>query len=443
MTAAGEQVEYVLTRAEALDFARQVHRAGNLDAAEQIYRMVLADGPDEPVALQFLGILQHQRGDHEAALELLRRAAALSPDDPGLFNNLGNVLLEAGRLDEAIAAYRRCLALVPDFAEAHNNLGILYRARGELEAAEVAYRHAMALRPEQPEAYHNLGALRLAQGRIDEALELGNRAIVLNPRHARYHKFLARAYTSLGELDRAAQVYRDWLAEEPDNPVARHHLAACSGDDVPERAADAYVETTFDAFADSFDAKLEMLHYRAPELVAEAVRRALGEPSGSLDILDAGCGTGLCGPHLAPYATRLVGVDLSERMLARAAPRQVYGELVKAELTAYLAAATGAFDLIVSADTLCYFGALAKVVGTAHDALRPGGTLIFTVEAVDGAGFGINLHGRYSHSPAYVAEVLATAGFVDVEIERVILRSEAGKPVAGLAIIAHKQGGRD
>ena len=32
-------------------------------------------------------------------------------------------------------------------------------------------------------------------------------------------------------------------------------------------------------------------------------------------ILDAGCGTGLCGPLLRPLAARLVGVDLSEKMV--------------------------------------------------------------------------------------------------------------------------------
>ena len=41
-------------------------------------------------------------------------------------------------------------------------------------------------------------------------------------------------------------------------------------------------------------------------------------PAKALDILDAGCGTGLCGPLLAPYARRLVGVDLSDGMLKHA-----------------------------------------------------------------------------------------------------------------------------
>ena len=71
-------------------------------------------------------------------------------------------------------------------------------------------------------------------------------------------------------------------------------------------------------------------------------------------MLDAGCGTGLCGPLVAPYARRLTGVDLSAGMLAQAKEKNVYDELFKVELTEYLRDHTEAFDLIVSADTLVY-----------------------------------------------------------------------------------------
>jgi predicted TPR repeat methyltransferase len=106
--------------------------------------------------------------------------------------------------------------------------------------------------------------------------------------------------------------------------------------------------------------QLAKLSYRAPALVAEMLKRSGVDPSKRVHILDAGCGTGLCGPLVAPYACRLVGVDLSEGMLARARERDVYDVLVKGELTAYLEACTDTFDVIVSADTLVYFGAARR-----------------------------------------------------------------------------------
>jgi predicted TPR repeat methyltransferase len=161
----------------------------------------------------------------------------------------------------------------------------------------------------------------------------------------------------------------------------------------------------------------------------------------SLDVLDAGCGTGLCGPLVAPHARRLVGVDLSERMLAQARERNVYDELVKRELTAYLDECTELFDVVVSADTLVYFGSLERVVAVAANALRPGGRFVFTVEELepDGArpdaGYRISPTGRYRHGREYLERVLASAG-LRPEIVPAELRLEAGDPVAGLVVRA-------
>ena len=141
---------------------------------------------------------------------------------------------------------------------------------------------------------------------------------------------------------------------------------------MPPRASDAYVETTFDGFAASFDAKLTRLGYRAPGLVADAVRLACGAEARGLRILDAGCGTGLCGPEVRPMAEKLVGVDLSGGMLEKAALTGAYDVLERAELTAYLAAHPGAFDVVLSADTLCYFGALEAFAEAALRRARAG-----------------------------------------------------------------------
>ena len=111
-------------------------------------------------------------------------------------------------------------------------------------------------------------------------------------------------------------VYRQWLADEPDNPVPKHYLAGCTGEAVPARAEDAYVEVTFDAFAESFDANLEHLTYRAPQYVGAEVARLCGDAARALQVLDAGCGTGLCGPLVpvreAPGGRRSVGKDAGE-----------------------------------------------------------------------------------------------------------------------------------
>ena len=431
---------------EAVSLAIQLQQNDQWTAAADIYRRILEIAPDYADAVHYSGVLAHQQGRSEQAVELIERSLALEPGRADWFSNLAIVLRDRLKLDEAITACRRAIALDPDHANAYNNLGVLLRAHGDPVEAEAAYRAAIRVSPEHSDAYTNLGILLNGLKRTNEAVICFCKVITFRPKHPEARRLLALAHCTLGDVEAAVRIFDEWLEEEPNHPIALHMRAACSGHDVPDRASDGFVETTFDSFAGSFDAKLEKLSYRAPGLVAEMLAESEAEVSKRLDVLDAGCGTGLCGPLIAPYARRLVGVDLSVGMLNQARARNVYDNLFKVELTAYLRDVTGAFDVIVSADTLCYFGPLQDVVTAAADALRPGGRLIFTVEALlDGgssAGYTISHHGRYSHTRQYVEGVLADAG-LRPEIVPAQLRLEAGDPVEGLVVRATKPKVRD
>ena len=422
-----------LTLDEAVSVAVALQQAEQWSAAEDIYRTILEAAPNHPDALHFSGVLAHQQGRSDDAAALIQRSLELEPDRADWHSNLGIVLQNRLSLDDAVAAFRCAIALDPSHANAHSNLGVVLRAKGEVAEAEAAYRAAIRIDPEHSDAYHNLGVLLNAQKRPREAALCFSKVITLRPKDPEARRLLALAHCTLGEVGEAVKIFEEWLEDHPDDPVATHMLAACSGRDVPARASNAFIETTFDTFAASFDSKLAKLSYRAPALVVEMLGRANAAPSKSLDVLDVGCGTGLCGPLVAPYARRLVGVDLSERMLAQARERNVYDELVRGELTTYLAGCSAAFDVIVSADTLVYFGPLDEVVGAAANALRRGGRLVFTVEELAGDRYSLGTSGRYRHAPEYVRRVL-TAANLRPEIVSAELRLEAGEPVAGLVV---------
>jgi predicted TPR repeat methyltransferase len=440
---AGEATgESLLTIEEALEVAVRAHRSGDLSLAEDLYRRILAAAPDCAPALHFLGLVLHQTERSAEGIDLIRRAIAHAPDDAGMHNNLGNVLSQRARYDEAAEAYRAAIAIAPGHADALSNRGAALRQLGRRDEAETCYRQAIEADPRHREAHDNLGRLLSASGRIDEAIACLTRALELQPRNAESRRVLAAAYAALGEQEKASAILRDWLADEPFSPTARHLLAAVSGQNVPERADDTYVRTTFDGFAASFDSKLAKLGYRAPALVAGAVEAALGPPASSMAVLDAGCGTGLCGPLLRPYAAHLAGVDLSSKMLDGASTRAVYDELVCEELTAFLRRRPATYDLVASADTLCYFGPLEAVLQAAASALRPGGLLAFTVEEEEsGDDVRLNPHGRYSHQSGYVARVLGSAGLVGASLAREALRQERGADVRGLVVTARKPDG--
>lgn len=424
-----------LTIERALEVAIQLHQDDEFEQAQILYRRILQAVPDHADALCLLGVTEHHLGRSEQALALMKRAIELSPGFSGYHVNLGNVLAEMRRLEEALAAFQRAIELDPGSADGYCNTGAVLRAMGRLDEAEASYARALKLEPEHMRTWNNIALLQDARGDIKASITALLKAIEVSRGTEMPVQMLGRMLWRAGYHDKAIEVYRQWMLRDPDNPVPAHLYAAASGKDVPKRASDSYVEAEFDGFAASFEQVLnESLQYRAPQLCTDLLAQALGEPKAALDILDAGCGTGLCGPLIAPWARHLIGVDLSGGMLAKARNKGSYHQLVKAELTSHLQSVPDSCDAILCADTLCYFGDLAEYMLAAASALRRGGVMVFTVEALpddthDGAN--IQPHGRYAHGKAHLDRTIAQAGLQVLQARRETLRTEGGEPVHG------------
>ena len=316
------QREVDLSLSQASELVRGLLANGKLSDAEHMLDAVLAALPDEPDALHLAGALRDLQGRTAEALSLLERSIVLKPEDAGRWNDLGNVLAKLKRRDDAMLAYNKSVSLAGDTkaaAAAYNNLGSMHVA-DDLLAAERSFRRATEVQPDFAYALYNLAQSLIELGRVEEGVNVCGRAILLMPQNAS-REHVARAYIHLGRTEEAIAHYQQWLSEEPDNPILKHHLAALMRPDHAERASDAYVESVFDRFASTFDAKLADLEYHAPESVRAAMLELCPNPVANLDIADAGCGTGLCGPLLQPWAKRLSGFDLSGGMLVGAKSR--------------------------------------------------------------------------------------------------------------------------
>jgi SAM-dependent methyltransferase len=100
------------------------------------------------------------------------------------------------------------------------------------------------------------------------------------------------------------------------------------------------------------------------------------------DVVDLGCGFGAFARWATEHGARVDAFDLSERMLARAAELTPGGAPIdyqRADLDE-LELRAGAYDLAYSALSLHYLGDLPRLLATVHRALRPGGSLVLTVE---------------------------------------------------------------
>ena len=200
------------TLSETLAMAVQHHQAGRLQAAEQIYRQILAVDPEHVDALHLLGVIAFQMGQHEFAVEYTSRAIALNGTQSAFHSNLGNALQAQEKLEEAVASYRRALELKPDYVVAHYNLGTTFKAQGKLEEAIDSFRRALELNPDYAVAYYNLGNAFKDQGKPEEAVDSYRRALELKPDYAQAWSNLLltlqyQAGATLPELSRAHAEY--------------------------------------------------------------------------------------------------------------------------------------------------------------------------------------------------------------------------------------------
>lgn len=421
------------------------HRTGDVAGALELYGRALAIDPAEADALHLTGVGLRAHGRLGEALAFLDRACALRPGEAVFHANRAAALLDLGRHEAARDAARKAGELDPGHAPAWINLAAAQVALGEDAAAEEHYRRALALAPGSADAHNNFGNLLQRRGDLAAAIGHYEAAIAAAPGHGPAHSNYGTALYALhraGARAIAEDKARAWANAHPGNATARHVAASLTGSAADARAPDDYVRSAFDMFAPSFEATLAKLDYRAPQALDALLARALPLPAPLGAILDAGCGTGLAAPMLRPRAMRLDGVDLSPAMVERARVRALYDELRVGELTADLAAHAGAYDLIVAADVLCYFGDLAEVLGACAVALKPGGALAFSLERLTDEGPGetwrVRPSGRYAHAAEALPDLLARAGFAAPELIPDSTRREAGADVPGLLVFARK-----
>ena len=450
-----------------------VWEAGRLAAAAEAFTAALSLSPGDPALWRDAAFVFQSLGRPGEALTCIRRAVDLRPGEAPSWLMLANLLNQQGLQAEAEAAFRGAILRDPALADAHLGLGLLLFARRDLEEAAHHLSTASVLAPAHPLAVLCLGQVLFTIGDYPGAIEAFTRAEILGelPDLARRNVVRAHAFAAIlsgrladavaahpalagedgeslesllavafglfsasGQRDAAIAVGRYRLALSPGDPVQSYLLDALCGH--PHNAAPVgYLEHHFDAFAPSFDAKLvDVLHYRVPQQLAALAGR---HRHVCADILDLGCGTGLAAAPLSSFAGRLTGVDIASGMLAEAAKRGLYADLVKAEAITFLEGEPARFDLVFAADMLVYLGDLGPLFAGAARVLRPGGLFCISIETgVD--PITLLPSGRFAHGPDYV-RAMAGQAFTTLEDVGQDLRLEGRAPVNGRLMVFERR----
>ena len=404
--------------------------AGQFREAQYAFENLAKAFPEHAPLLNIGGVIHSRMRLFEKAVECFQASLSLQPDTASTYSNLGNVLLESGDVEAAEAAFEKALALAPEDVFTLSNLGRLQASHGRFEEAETNFRHCLSIAPHNIEIILNLGNLLIDLERLEDSVTMLRDALQRHSADWRVHKSLAVALVRLQQNESALAHYRTALELNPGVPEIEHMVDALSGAH-RDRASANYVETLFDGFARNFDENLTgKLGYKLPEETAQVLRDLRG--AGPVNnILDLGCGTGLLGRHVRDFADVLVGVDLSSKMLERAAATGHYDELIKAEAHEFLTSCKTGFDVIVALDVLIYIGEMESLLAAAAGCCTAGSHIVLSTESLDGTGFALMPSGRYSHADSYVDSCAAGHDFTIERRDRTIIRTEQGKPVSG------------
>ena len=225
------------------------------------------------------------------------------------------------------------------------------------------------------------------------------------------------------DKEKALKIAENWLNNYKENVFAQHLCATLKGEYFEDNQI--YAKKLFDNFADNYELVMQNLGYSVPMVMGRIVGALQGR------ILDLGCGTGLVGQALKNDRNKIIGVDISQKMLDVAASKKVYDKLINCDIIEFLQS-NNDFDWVVCADVLGYIGELITIIK-----LIKNNNILFSIEVLDECEkYMISDGGRYKHNPIYVENILKENGFKNIVKEKTILRCENNIPVDGMIFVA-------
>lgn len=392
----------------------------------------------------------------------------------------GNEYYRRGIFDSALAHYQKIQTIDSSCLPALVNIAQCYFELKDYSAAEQFARQILQLDSDSLPALSLMGCLCFAQEKYEESASYFQQALKLDSSDAWNHNYLSQTLQKLEDfslaldeaqtavdvsggadshqlnfayalyetaLEKGSDFIRPWMEnwhkKYPRNAVVNYVYNALQNNPKVSCADQDYVRQVFDTFADSFEEALTELNYQVPQLIADSLSQNMTAfPSAELRILDLGCGTGLAAQCLFPLFknAHFIGVDLSAGMLQVAAQKNIYNQLVGADLESFLAAKKSTYHLVVAADVLTYFGDLKSIFEGVFSVLLSGGKFIFSVSknTHNSADWFLHLSGRFQHSENYLRESLSEVGFHLENYSEKILREEGGEPVWGWIVTVNR-----
>ena len=161
-----------------LEKAQLHHRSGNLEKAEDLYRHILGQEPNNSQATQLLGLLSLQSGKYSLAHELFATAIELDSQNPVIYSNQATTYWLEGDQEKAITLFQKALEIEPEYAEAHANLGKIFKAQERLQEAREHLRKGINNGDTNTDTFASLAQVHYDLGDMQKAERNARSAIL-------------------------------------------------------------------------------------------------------------------------------------------------------------------------------------------------------------------------------------------------------------------------
>ena len=210
---------------QTLATATAHHQAGRLPQAEQLYRQILQQHPQQIDALNLLGVIACQKGRLDDGIALYRQALALRPGYVSARENLSVALWKQGKqlIEEAIASYSQIITLQPENVQAYHNLGVILVEQGKPDEALSYYLQALSVQPNDAAALNTIGTVLQQQGKASTAIAYHRKALMLRPNYPDALNSLGTALQNQGDFQEAMTCFEQALALDAQDANARYN----------------------------------------------------------------------------------------------------------------------------------------------------------------------------------------------------------------------------
>lgn len=316
----------------------------------------------------------------------------------GFFRTLG------GGFSTLVDFFDDLVAKCSDLTETNYRLAVDMARRGQVDDAILRFRITLWLAPDHVPSLYNLGCLYHHKRMNNKALDCFKKVIQRVPDH----------YDAI------------FMVASMDPSMIKAEILPKT---MPPEMAIEY----FDGLADQYDYVQQANVYQLPALTHQLLMPELEKAGNINNLIDLGCGTGLCGAQFREQFANLVGVDFSNRMLDEAYRKmdrrgvKIYTRLEHQDMRLHFQQEKEAFfDVALCLSVLPYLGDLEALFAGVRLVLQQGGWFAcsfdpYKINGNPAEGFGMMPQtGYFGHDLRYVLQRAESYGFESMRTGEVL-----------------------